>query len=151
VTDVVGTARWFMDHNSLCAEFIRGSSKDDPSAALSNLEANNRITFFNGVQFAKGGGQFAFATNRGNWTGYGSDPKRIVLGYKFFNENDMDLEGRMEGDIGIKYARVLIILHELKHYMSEVFHPDPDNPDDPMSTAAFDRGILENCIPVRRK
>ncbi len=86
-------------------------------AELRKLWDARRITYFPGVVFAPDEGE-VWAANRGRGTFRGGSfsPRRIVLGYHFFNDKDV---AESAGELGITplQRRATTLLHEIRHVL----------------------------------
>lgn len=140
--------------NNDCRRLIQGDLDDNdfrvPQAVprLDFLENHNGITYFHGAEFNAGSGP-AIAAVRGTYTGFGRSSPRIVLGYYFFQES-VGLQGLGIVEywkIKTDEARVLVLIHELKHDLTR----DPHTGAPGGSNDEWNQAILKKCFGITRE
>lgn len=158
--DIVGAALYILNTQSDCSKYIQGDSGHDPAMELRELQGW-ALRYFNGTQFSSLESDGTIAAARGGvWssdpldhvlrtynTYYSSDStKRIVLGYLYFNDPTVGGYAAWFTSDAVKKARVLTLLHELKHVVTQTGHP-PNAPDsDPNSVAVWNQNIYDKCF-----
>jgi hypothetical protein len=139
VTDVVGTAVNFLKRFPDCAHYVGANSKD-PAAELNGLQST--MTYFNGVDFSQEE-KSAVAAARGNIYGRGTGHKHIVLGYYYFDKTTLEADSKFWGLSSVKMERVMVMLHEYKHYTENRGHVPGMAGDD---SNAWNKNIIRLCI-----
>ena len=132
-----------------CKDYIGAGAFDK----LVELWNSKQIKYFHGTQFSASESDGTIAAARGGvWSNgilsggpYSWDStKRIVLGYLFFQPN----VGGITHDFNLstEQAMAFVMLHELKHVLSQTGHPNPDPGNDPNSSAVWNQNIYDKCF-----
>jgi len=146
VVEYINTLAKGLMNNKDCREYIQDGPESDfritnAIERLAWLEKNRGITYFHGMEFNNGSG-LAISAVRGTYTGFGRSSPRIVPGYYFFTED----VGRVTEywRIDRDQARLLVILHELRHDVTR--SPDSGPPGGAESGDGHSQAILKKCL-----
>jgi hypothetical protein len=135
-----------------CKDYI-GAGAFDKLAGLWN---NKQIKYFHGTQFAATESPDTIAAVRGGiWANsllkggsYSWDSTdRIVLGYLAFQPNVGGLTTAYKLDA--EKALAFVLLHELKHIMSQTGHTKGAPDSDPNSNATWNQNIYDKCFKAK--